>query len=234
MSQEVILVLSAWFTATVSGTLGMAGGILLLTIMAQFFPVAILIPLHGIIQLSSNLSRTFLHFRSVDFKVTRTFAIGSVLGAAVGSQMVTEIPETPYRIGLAIFILVATWMPKLKSVKPIRGKFFFVGLVSSFLSLFVGATGPLIAPFYIRESFPKEVLVATKAACQVFIHLFKVTTYFVLGFALSDYAVLAILMIAATFLGNYCGKLLLGRISETGFRMGFKIVITLLAIRLVL
>ena len=72
MNSEVIeisiLVLSALGTSILSGIMGMGGGILLLTIMMQFFPPAILIPLHGSIQWSSNISRAYFNRKDILWK----------------------------------------------------------------------------------------------------------------------------------------------------------------------
>ncbi|HBQ21851.1 MAG: hypothetical protein A2Z91_05620 [Deltaproteobacteria bacterium GWA2_38_16] len=231
---EAILMATAFLTSTLSGVLGMGGGTLLLTVMAQFFPPAILIPVHGVIQMGSNGSRAILSLPYIRRDILVLFVLGAIVGALAGSQVIVTLPENLYRIILGCFILILTWMPKLESAPKIPAKFFFVGMVMSFLALFVGATGPLQAPFYLREGLRKEALIATKAACQTFQHFLKIVTFMALGFVMTPYLLLIGGMLLASFIGSLCGKLILKKASEGLFMWLFRSVITLLAIRMIL
>ncbi len=228
----VVLVGSAFLTSVVSGTIGMGGGILLMAVMAQYFSLAVLIPLHGLVQLGSNASRVLYSFQNFDRKITCQYAAGAIVGVAIGSQVTLSIVESWYKIGLACFILSITFLPKPKFFYDFPGKWLGVGAIASFLGLIVGAVGPLIASFYVSEGLKKEALVATKAACQVFTHLMKVVAFFLMGFSVGPYTVVLALMIAAVFLGNYVGKQLLNRVSEVLFMRLFKATIFLLCLRM--
>lgn len=231
---EAILIGSAFLAATLSGFLGMAGGTLLLMIMAQFFPPMVLIPLHGVVQCGSNASRAFFSFKSIRLDILFLFSLGALLGAVLGSQVVMTLPEQLFKIVLGSFIFLMTWMPEFKSAPKVPGKFFFLGFVTLFLSLFIGATGPLQAPFFLKEKLGKEGLVATKAACQTLQHFLKVVTFISLGVALSPYLLILMGMLAAVFMGAYVGKQILNKASEEFFVWLFKIVITLLAARMII
>ena len=99
----------------------------------------------------------------------------------LASLFVTKLPEGIFQIILGSSIIFLTWMPKIKKAPKIHGKFFLLGLGSSFLSMFIGATGPLIAAFYAREKLSKEELVATESAGQIFTHSLKIISYIFLG-----------------------------------------------------
>jgi uncharacterized membrane protein YfcA len=230
---DLFLIGAAFLTATLSGILGMGGGILLFTIMGQSFPLSILIPFHGIIQLASNLSRTALNHKETDYRIVGQFSLGAIFGAGIGSQFIVQIPDHYYKIGVGLFILGITFMPNLKKIPRLPYKWAWVGGSATFLSLFVGATGPLIAPFYLQENLNKETLVATKAGCQVTLHSLKVATYFLLGFGLGHLVPLLAAMIGVSIIGSYCGKLILGKVPEKPFRWVYIGLITVLAIRMI-
>ena len=229
---EVILIAAAFFSSIVSGMIGMAGGMLLLVIMSTFFTPATLIPLHGAVQLASNGSRSFYLRQHLNWSIIGIFAIGTFLGAAAGSQMIVDIPEPQYRMALGVFILLLTWMPKFNVEKKIKGKFFWLGSATGFISLFAGATGPFLAPFFLRENLNKEQLVGTKAACQILTHTAKMIVFAAIGFSFGPYWQLLLGMIIAVFAGNYIGKMLLGKLKQDQFVWIFKFVISALAIRL--
>jgi len=53
-------------------------------------------------------------------------------------------------------------VPKINKAIECKGKFIFIGGISSFLSLFVGATGPLTAPFFINSELNTESFIPKK------------------------------------------------------------------------
>ena len=56
-----ILIVAAIITSSISAVLGMGGGIILLGVMAILIPQGyIVVALHGIIQLASNITRTYI------------------------------------------------------------------------------------------------------------------------------------------------------------------------------
>ena len=55
--------------------------------------------------------------------------------------------------------------------------FIIVGFISGISSIFIGAVGPLIAPFFLRSDLNKENIIANKAACQIITHLGKIPIF---------------------------------------------------------
>lgn len=227
------LAIFAFVTSIISGMTGMAGGILLLSLMAPFFAPTVLIPLHGIVQLASNLTRTVLLKPHVDKRIALLFLMGAVVGTLFGTPFIHILPENIFRLLLGIFILVMTWMPKLKKAPQHRYMFAGVGVGAGFLSLFIGATGPFIAPFFLHAELDKKGLVASKAFCQAVLHSTKMVAYFVSGFVLTPWLDELAWMIPAVILGNMLGKKILFKLPEEQFRLLLKILISLAAFRVI-
>ena len=101
-------------------------------------------------------------------------------------------------------------------------------------SIFVGATGPLIAPFFLNNQLTKENIIANKATCQVITHLTKIPLfiYFFSVDYISEYNLL-IPLILAVYIGTNLGKKLLGFIPEKTFTILFKSALTIIAIKLI-
>lgn len=232
-TDSLILYVTAFFTASVSGAFGMVGGIILLSVMAQFYKMDVLIPLHGLIQLVSNSSRAAILFPRVNWKIGRVFIIGAILGGFLGSKLVLNISESYYKIGLGIFILWVVFKPKPKNKIEIPGKWFVLGVLAAFLSLFVGAIGMLVGAFFLDEGLEKKQLVATQAICQFFVHTTKVIVFFSVGFVLGPYLGVFSGMIAMTLLGTYFGTRIIDKIPEKSFFVILKILIVLLTARMI-
>ncbi len=235
MSQEIVLVVASLVSGVISGVMGMIGGIVLLSVMTLYFSAAEAIPLHGVVQFFSNLSRVFFHWAVIKKEIMLYFAVGVALGSFLGSQVVVDIPRLVYDLILGILILLITWLPKF-GLGLGKGNLLYglIGAFGGFVSLFVGAIGQLMGAFFLREKLGREGLIGTQACCQVIVHFAKVVTFVLLGFAVSQYASLLIAMTLASFLGNYIATFLLEKIPEAVFLKVFKILVTILAVRMVL
>ena len=112
MSQEIVLVVASLVSGVISGVMGMIGGIVLLSVMTLYFSAAEAIPLHGVVQFFSNLSRVFFHWAVIKKEIMLYFAVGVALGSFLGSQVVVDIPRLVYDLILGILILLITWLDK--------------------------------------------------------------------------------------------------------------------------
>lgn len=233
IEHQILLVTVAFLTSTLSGMIGMGGGITLLAVMASFFPPAILIPLHGVVQFGSNISRVYFNLKWVNKKLVAEFCVGAILGALVASQLNIDIPQKPFKLGLGIFIFFIIWAPKFKFTTRFKKPFTWLGFFATLVSFLVGATGPFIAPFFLNKKLPKQSIVASKAACQLIIHAFKIFVFSLWGFAFASYIDLLIAMLIAVTLGSYVGKKFLDKVPEKIFIWIFKSLVSFLALRLI-
>jgi uncharacterized membrane protein YfcA len=109
---------------------------------------------------------------------------------------------------------------------------FIGGGVISALSMVVGPTGPLIATF-IKGLADRRELVATHAMLMTVQNLLKVVTFTALGFAFAAYLPLVAAMIVAGFGGTAVGSHILLKVPEKAFRIGFKVLLTVVALDLI-
>lgn len=218
--------------STIATTLGLGGGALVMAVMALNFPPAVLVPVHGVVQAGSNINRVILMRKQVLLHLLPVFVAGSVVGALFGARLVISLPVSLLQMVLAVFILYAAWAPRFSGGAVSKVKFFLVGAVGSFVTMFVGATGPLIAPFAAAASPDRRRVIATHAAFMSVQHGFKIIAFGVLGFSFWPYVPLLVAMIACGFLGTLIGRRILNRLPERSFRIGFRVVLSLLALKL--
>lgn len=216
----------------ITASLGLGGGLLVLATMTLVLPPAVLIPLHGVVQIGSNGFRAILMRRDILFSIIPSFVTGSLVGAAVGGQAFVALETWVLQTVLGLFVLYATWAPKLHSSKPGPAKFLALGVFGGFLTMFVGGTGPLVAPFVAAACERRQQMVATHAALMTFQHGFKVVAFGFMGFAFGSYIFLLAGLLAFGALGTYGGRMVLNRLPEQLFRAMLRIFLTLLAIRL--
>jgi uncharacterized membrane protein YfcA len=231
----VILVVACFVTATISGILGMAGGVTLLGVMTALLPAPVVVPLHGVVQLASNWTRTWAFRRHVRWSIFFAFMLPAVAGVAIGANIWADLELTWFKAWIGAFILFflvwRKYKPKLRH--PPTWSYAVLGLAAGLLAIFVGATGPFLAPFFLRDDFENEEVIATKAVCQTWLHLLKIPAFLALSFDYSPYLLVLAALVAAVVGGTYFGKHLLSRISKERFVFWFQLVLAALAIYLI-
>ncbi|WP_417595542.1 sulfite exporter TauE/SafE family protein [Oceanospirillum sp.] len=226
------LVLTSALTSFITAAMGIGGGVLLLAVMATLLPPLALIPVHGLVQFGSNANRALMTRRHIHWPMVLRFSLGAVLGALIASQVLVQLPVDWIQRAVAFFILYMVWGPKPKKLTVSGAKTVFAGGLTTLISMFVGATGPLVAAFVHRLDQDKLSTTATFSACMSFQHVTKAAVFGALGFHFSAWFVPIVLMIAAGAFGTWLGLKLLNRIPGHLFRRGFALIVTLLALRL--
>ncbi len=86
------MMLGASFIASfITISFGIGGGAVLLAVLATLLPPAVLLPIHGPVQVGSNLGRAGTLFRHVSWKDMPGFTIGSIVGVSLGGALIVNI-----------------------------------------------------------------------------------------------------------------------------------------------
>ena len=200
-----LLVVAAFLSSSLTTVLGLGGGMLLISIMSVFLPPAAIVPVHGVVQFASNASRGAFSAKDIRRDILWPFLIGCLIGTLAGSRVVLKVPTEFLPMPLGTFILTMTWLPQINKKLWFPDRFLSLGFVQAFLTLFVGASGPLNMPFLIRAGLSRDQLLVTGAAFMTIVHLVKIITFGLLGFAFGPYLFLMLLMILAVISGSYAG-----------------------------
>lgn len=218
-------------TSLITATFSLGGGILMVAILASVFPPAVVVPVHGCVQLGSNGGRAVVQRRHIQWAYVGWIGLGAAFGSIAGGAFASRLPENLFQIAIGVFILISIWAPLPKVMAHGRVTQVAAGFFISALSMVVGAVGPLIAVFL--KSLPdRRQLVATISSLLTIQNTFKVLTFVSMGFAFADYVPLIVAMVISGFIGTMIGSHMLVRIPENTFRYGFRIVVTLVALNL--
>jgi uncharacterized membrane protein YfcA len=228
------VVLAAFVTATVSGVLGMAGGLLLMGALLLVLPATTAFVAHGLLQLVSNGWRVVLHRRHVAAGVLGWYALGSVTAAALLAA-VRYVPSKPLTYLFLGLVPMLVWLPKgvlrLDASRPAHAV--AAGLAVTSVNLVAGVAGPLLDVFFVRTSLGRHAVVATKAATQVLSHTAKVVLYGgpLLAGGGTDLPVLVLLLaVPLSMLGTAVGGRLLDRLSDASFRAATRWVVSAIGV----
>lgn len=225
-----VLVATSFFTSLISAAFGLGGGMAMLAVIAIVVPPQAIIPIHGAVQIASNAGRMLLLVRHVVRSTILPFMLGSVVGAGLGGVIAVSLPPYSVELAVGLFILWTLFGPL-----PPLGRFALSGggLISSFLTMFFGATGPFVAAIVRTLKTDRLQFVATHAALQSLQHLIKIAVFGLLGFAYGPYLWLVGMTIVVGLVGTWAGRHILIRVNERLFNSVLTAILTLLALRLV-
>ncbi|MBS0517200.1 MAG: TSUP family transporter [Proteobacteria bacterium] len=218
-------------TAFLSGIFGMAGGLILIGVLLSLFPVPTAMVLHAVTQMASNGWRAVLWWRHIGWSSLVFYVAGCLVSVGVWS-MTLYVPAKPVALlllGLSPFVIRALPERVLpRSFGPLQVA--ITGLLSMALMLVTGVTGPLLDTMFLRSPLDRKRIIATKAACQVFGHGFKL---FYFGALIQQTGEIApwflALAVASSMIGTSLGRLLLDRLTDLQFRVWSNRLITVLA-----
>jgi uncharacterized membrane protein YfcA len=189
-----------------------------------------LIPVHGIVQLGSNAGRVGIMLKQVVWRPVLPFVIGTVIGASLGAMVVVQLPPWAVQLALGIFII---WVVFAK-LPPIQQRYILLGgVVSSFLTMFFGATGNFIAAMVKTMNLDPVPHVATHSLMMTFQHLAKVLIFGLIGFQFGPYMILIIGMLISGFIGTIIGSRFLTKAGGRYFKPVLNTILSLAAARLI-
>jgi uncharacterized membrane protein YfcA len=222
---SLLLSLTAFMTAAISGVFGMAGGLLLMGAYALLLPVATAMVLHGAAQLCANGMRALFLWRHIYWRGLGFYLAGAALAfaALLQSRYVPDRALVFLGLGLSPFVaavLPARWFDFERPLAAV-----VCGVQVNALNMTAGAAGPLLDVAFVDTRLSKSQIVATKAITQVCAHSLKLVYFagFVSARQLPPSLLLATLL--ATILGTKVGTLLLERLSDGNFRRWSRYII---------
>lgn len=230
---ELILGVITFLTSTVAGIVGIGGGMMLIAILPSFLPLNALIPVHGLTQMSSNLSRAIFGYRDVQYEVIPKFLLGSFIGIAIFAGILNFISLEYVPLFIGAYILLSLWSEKFNEKIKKYESYFLAGFFQTGLSMVVGATGPLTMTLLLKDYKDKDKVVATGAALMSLTHILKIFVFMYFGFVFFDYIGIIVAMIIGAVAGSWAGTQLRDKIDGKKFTIILKVLLTALAIKVI-
>ncbi len=228
----VVLVSGAFAAAFCAAAFSAGGALIVLAATSAVLPVSQIVPLHSTLLLGSLVARVYLFRHYVDLSIVRPFMLGSFVGAMVGSRIYVAIPTELIATFIATLMLIAIWLPEISWRPRMRHPWLAVGTIHSLLSTLF-AYGALFHSVILHTSLSRREVIGTMAGCLLGMGVFKVSGYLLNGFDYSPYYWIIGGCTLVAPLGSLLGRRLVDRISERMFRMIFRTLVTVTALRLI-
>jgi len=229
----LVILIAVFLTSALSAMLGMAGGLVLMGVLALILPVPAAMVAHGMVQSVSNGWRAVLLRRYVLWRALGLYLAGSAV-AALALFSVQIVLERAWLLVVLGLVPLLVWLPAgrwtLDASRPVHA--IAAGVLVTGLNVVAGVSGPLLDVFFQNTDADRRAIVATKAATQVAAHGVKVA-YYAAPALLASPAGLQWIILAALPLsvaGTTLGARVLAHISEADFRRWTKRVVTLIGL----
>ena len=230
---ELFLGIVTFLTSTIAAIVGLGGGMMLIAILPSFLPINALIPVHGLTQMTSNLSRAVFGYKDVQYEVIPKFLLGSFLGIGIFASILNFISLEYVPLFIGVYILLSLWSEKFNEKIKRYESYFLAGFFQTGLSIVVGATGPLTMTLLLKDYKNKDKVVATSAALMSLSHILKVFVFMYFGFVFFDYIGIIIAMVIGAIAGSWVGTKLRNIIDGKKFTIILKVLLTTLAVKVI-
>jgi uncharacterized membrane protein YfcA len=228
MTASVLALIAATivFSSFLSGVFGMAGGMVLLGVLLNYFDVPTGMIFFSIIQLFANGWRVVQWRRYVLWPIFGWYVVGAIVAFAC-MWMVAFVPDKAMvylALGLmpfAIEALPAAMRPHIEW----KGVPFLTGIATTVIQILAGVGGLFLDIFFQKSMLDRKTTNATKAVAQTFSHIGRIIYFGTLS-GVGDVSLWAtvpaiLLAIAGTSLAPF----VLERMTDHGFRQWTRAII---------
>lgn len=217
-----ILAVLATIGYTISTIGGGGGALILLPFSHFFFGVNHAAPVLNFGNFIGRPARLILFWKYIEWRIVAYYAPASIIGAVVGAYIFSNLKMDWLQIFVALFLISTAWQfswgKKKKSFMMKDIYFIPLGVGVSFLSTIMGATGPVLNPFYMNAGIDKEHMIATKGANAFFMGIIQIGSYAALGELSGSMWWYGLSFGIGATLGNIIGKRFLQSMTKKDFR----------------
>jgi len=226
VASYVLLALTILLSSFISGVFGMAGGMILLGVLLNYFDVASAMILFSIIQFCANGWRAYQWRHYVRWTIFAKYVVGAAL-AFVAMYAIKFVPNKMMvylSLGLMPFAIEALprdWRPNIEW----RGVPFVTGVLTTIIQVLAGVGGLFLDIFFQKSMLDRKTTNATKAVTQSFSHIVR-ALYFGSLSGVGDLPIWATgpaIVLAIT--GTSLAPFVIERMSDHGFRQWTRAII---------
>ena len=174
LAAYALIGLTILVSSFISGVFGMAGGMILLGVLLNYFDVPSGMILFSIIQLCANGWRAWQWRHYVRWPIFFKYVVGAAIAFAAmySIKFVPDKTMVYLSLGLMPFAIEALprdWRPNIEW----RGVPFFTGIFTTVIQFLAGVGGLFLDIFFNKSGLDRKTTNATKAITQTFSHVIR-------------------------------------------------------------
>jgi len=225
--QALVLGFLGLGAGVLGGVIGFGTTIILMPALVYFYGPIQAIPVIALVATVANLSRIFLWWSSINWKVCFVYSITAIPAVILGVNTLVALNDRLVEITLGLFLIllipVRRWMRK-KNFYLKLWQMSLVGAVIGYLTGIVATTGAINTPFFLAFGLTKGAFLGTEAASTLSILFTKGITFHQLGFLNTTAIIQGLLIGCFVLIGSIFSKRIVLALPEKKFLLLMELV----------
>jgi uncharacterized membrane protein YfcA len=235
--QALVLGLLGLAAGVLGGVIGFGTTIILMPALVYFYGPIQAIPVIALVAIVANLSRIFLWWSDINWKVCFVYSLPAIPAVILGVNTLVTLNERLVEITLGLFLILLIptrrWMRK-KNFYLKLWQMSLVGAGIGYLTGIVATTGAINTPFFLAFGLTKGAFLGTEAASTLSILFTKGITFHYLGFLNSTAIIQGLLIGSCVLAGSIFSKKIVLALPEKRFLLLMELVMLISGISILL
>lgn len=222
----------ALLTGVLHGATGMAGGIVMASILAHMVGIKVAVPVMTIALVFSHASRAMMFSGETDWRITGRVLLFGVPTIILGAIIFSKISSTTIEVVFAAFLATSIPIKHWARHHEIQTGPRTLAAASSVWGMLAGnVIGPgfFLAPFLLGTGMNRMTFVGTLATVTLVMNVVKLIVFETTGLVTTDIFMVGVAIGVITIPGNWLGRLMLQKMHDKDHRLAID-VMTLLMI----
>jgi hypothetical protein len=220
----IIVFIVSYIAFSLSAICGGGAGLILLPVLGRILPVSQVPAALSIGTFTSSFSRIIAFKKDIRLDIVKWFVPAAIPAVWFGAWLLKFVNPLYLEVIMGLFLIsnLPLLFKKPKEMKfekkPHKYSLVIIGFLAGLLSGLTGAVGLLFNKFYLRYELTKEEIVATRAANEIIMHVFKIILYTLFGLISMKVIALGVTVAIAALLSTFTIKYILPLIKEILFK----------------
>jgi len=209
------------------GVIGFGTTIILMPALVYFYGPIQAIPVIALVATVANLSRIFLWWSVINWKVCFVYSITAIPAVILGVNTLVTLNDRLVEITLGLFLILLIPIRRWMRQKNFYLKLWQMSLVGAgigYLTGIVATTGAINTPFFLAFGLSKGAFLGTEAASTLSILFTKGITFHQLGFLNATAMIQGLLIGSCVLVGSIFSKKIVLALPEKKFLLLMELV----------
>lgn len=225
--QALVLGFLGLGAGVLGGVIGFGTTIILMPALVYFYGPIQAIPVVALVATVANLSRIFLWWSVINWKVCFVYSVTAIPAVILGVKTLITLNDRLVEITLGLFLIllipIRRWMRQQNFYLKLW-QMSLVGAGIGYLTGIVATTGAINTPFFLAFGLSKGAFLGTEAASTLSILFTKGITFHQLGFLNATAMVQGLLIGSCVLVGSIFSKKIVLALPEKKFLLLMELV----------
>jgi len=225
--QALVLGFLGLGAGVLGGVIGFGTTIILMPALVYFYGPIQAIPVIALVATVANLSRIFLWWSVINWRVCFVYSITAIPAVILGVNTLVTLNDRLVEITLGLFLIllipIRRWMRQQNFYLKLW-QMSLVGAGIGYLTGIVATTGAINTPFFLAFGLSKGAFLGTEAASTLSILFTKGITFHQLGFLNASAMIQGLLIGSCVLVGSIFSKKIVLALPEKKFLLLMELV----------